>query len=321
MRGTRRQRDQLSRDDYSGYYEDEVELANRKKRQRKDDSDGKFQLPMTVVHLMILGSIGLLLLGLVWAVAGGPVLEKTLQAVVAPLGLIWIGLFTVTYFCLLHKQGFAALVSFACWILLTLGGNAIFSGMLVNSLQAPYEGFNVDALQKLDLVAVLGGGQLTMPNGGAQISDSGDRLLQAYLLFKQGKVERIICTGTSGLPLAEGELTQADAGEQILIALGVPKEKIFKIGGRNTMQELQALDKWVTGNNAGALRKGLITSAWHLPRALRLADTVGLKLEPIPADFSNNAIKPSPDLLIPASAHLHQVTQCLKEYLAGIVGR
>ena len=107
------------RDEYSDYYEDEVRLEDRKKKRRERAENSKFHLPPTVIHLMVLASIGVLLLGLLWATAGGPVLEKTLQALAAPLGLLWLGLFAVTYFCLLNRLGFPALVSFCCWAMLT----------------------------------------------------------------------------------------------------------------------------------------------------------------------------------------------------------
>ena len=69
------------------------------------------------------------------------------------------------------------------------------------------------------------------------------------------------------------------------------------------------------------MRVGIVTSAWHLPRAIRLANSVGIKAEPVPADFSNSQFKPGPSLLIPASDHVHQVTQCLKEHMARMFGR
>lgn len=315
----RRRRSRNPMDEYADYYEDDTPQPKRRKKQR--DPESRLQLPPSLVHLLILAAVGLILLGLVWVTAGGPVLEKTLQALMAPLGLLWFGLFLVTYFCLLRKQGFPAFISFVCWMLLTIGGNGLVSALLVNSLQGQYDEFRIANAPQLDIVAVLGGGLMTTSNGEPQITDAGDRALLAWRLYQAGKVERIICTGTSGLPLAEGELTQADALEKILLSLGVPQDKIIKIGGRNTIQEIQALDKWLTENDAARLQKGIVTSAWHLPRAMRLAETVGISAEPLPADFSDTRIKASPDLLIPASANLHQVTLCIREYLAGLLGR
>ena len=242
-RRSRRTRDGV--DDYSEYYDEEVQLDGRRTKREREPST-KLQLPPWLVHLMILACVGLLLLGLLWATAGGPVLEKTLQALVAPLGLVWLGLFTVTYFCLLNKLGFPAFVSFACWIVLTVSGNAIFSGLMVSSLQGEFEAFNFGELKHLDVAVILGGGMMTTPSGDAQVTDAGDRAIMALRLLREGKADRIICTGTSGLPLADGELTQADSLEKLLLSLGVTQDKIVKIGGRNTIQEMQALDKWLS---------------------------------------------------------------------------
>ena len=316
----RRRRSRKSMDDYSDYYEEEVPLQERRKKKPRDPNAG-LSLPPAMVHLMILASVGLVLLGLVWMTAGGPVLEKTLQALVAPAGLVWMGLFTVTYFCLLNRQGFPAFLSFACWMLLTISGNSLIAAWMIGSLQNPYVDFQLESLKPLDVVAVLGGGQTTTPAGEPQISDAGDRALMAWRLLRENKTQRIICAGNSSLPLAEGELAQADALEKILLSLGVSEGKVLKIGGRNTLQEIQALDKWITQNNGGRLRLGIVTSAWHLPRAMRLAKSVGIKAEPIPADFSNTRVGQSPNLLIPSSENLHHTTLAAKEYLAGLFGR
>ncbi len=306
------------RDEYSEYYEDEVRLEERRK---KRDNTGKFQLPFSFIHLLIIACIGLLLLGLVWATGGGVVLEKTLQALVAPIGMIWIGLFLSTYFCLLYKQAFPAAISFASWILLTVCGNAFVASSMANALQSDYNEFSLAELKPLDVILVLGGGQATTPNGTAQTTWSGDRAVLAARIFKEGKTDRIICGGTSALPLAKGQLKQNDALQQILISLGVPEDKIIKIGGRNTSQEIQAFDKWIASNNAIKLRKGIVTSAWHMQRAQRLAKTVGINAEPLPADFSKSRVGQGPDRLIPSSANLVRTTAFMREYLAGLVGR
>jgi uncharacterized SAM-binding protein YcdF (DUF218 family) len=318
-RRNRRTRD-LQRDEYAGYFDDHEGPTRERARKPRDPGDG-IQMPSWVLHLGILAGIALLLLGLVRFTAGGPAMEKTLQALAAPTGLLWIGLFLVTYFCLLYRAGFPAFLAGVCWLLLTLSGNSLVAGMLANSLQGRYTDFRMDQVEPLDVIAVLGGGLRTAPSGRPQIADGGDRAMLAYRLFQAGKVQRIICTGTSGLPLSEGELAQADALEAFLLSLGVPQQQLVKIGGRNTWQEIQALDKWMTENQGTKLKTGIVTSAWHLPRAMRLAEAVGIKAEPLPADFANTRVTQSPYLLIPGSGNLDTVTRCLKEYLAALVGR
>ena len=320
-RRTRRDRDQR-KDEYAGYFdEDQGPLAGRDRRRRPREPNQGIQLPAWSTHLVILAAAAAALLGLIWLTAGTPMLEKTLQALVAPTGLLWMGLFLVTYFCLLYRAGFPALVSFGCWVLLTICGSSLVSNLLTHSLQREYLDFDLQQLQPLDVVAVLGGGMMTAPNGQPQIADAGDRAWQALRLFQSGKTAQILCAGTSGLPLARGELSQADALESFLIAGGVPADKILKIGGRNTLQEIRALDQWISERGGGDLRLGIMTSAWHLPRAMRLAASVGIQAQPIPADFSETRVRQDPHLLIPGSHQLHQVTQALKEYLAGWLGR
>ena len=316
----RRIRDR-QRDEYADYFDEEAS-PSRPNRTSKNESQDGVTLPAWSLHLFIMGVAAALLLGLIWLTAGRFTLEKTLQALLAPAGLLWVGLFLCTYFCLLNRQGFPAFLSFLCWLLLTVSGNAIVAALMVNALQGQYSDFHPDQLEPLDVIIVLGGGLMTLPDGRPQINDAGDRAMQAFLLFQKGKVDRILCSGTSGLPLLEGkELDPGEALSQLLISMGVPEEKITIIGGRNTFGEMQAWDQWIQDNNASAQRKGIVTSAWHMPRAIRLASSVGIDAEPIPADFHGTQLQQSPTLIIPSSGNMRKVRACLKEWLAGLVGR
>ena len=318
-RRNRRIRDR-QKDEYADYFDEES--SPQPTRKSSEDRQEKVTLPAWSLHLAIIGVVAVLLLSLIGLTAGRTTLEKTLQALLAPAGLLWMGLFLTTYFSLLNRQGFPAFLAFSCWILLSLSGNAIVASLMMDKLQEPYANFETANLQKLDVVIVLGGGLMTLPNGKPQINDAGDRAMQAYLLFKAGKVDRIICSGVSGLPLFEGqEMDPGEALESLLISMGIPQEKIITIGGRNTYEEFQAFDQWITENAATSARKGIITSAWHLPRAMRLANSVGIQAEPIPADFSGTRLRQSPALLIPSSDNMETVRRCLKEWMARLVGR
>ena len=316
----RRLRDR-QRDEYADYYDEEASPSRPSRAAKKEPQDG-ITLPAWSLHLLVMGVVATLLLGLIGLTAGRFTLEKTLQALLAPAGLLWVGLFLCTYFCLLNRQGFPAFLSFLCWLLLTVSGNAIVAALMVNALQGQYSDYNPEQLEPLDVAIVLGGGLMTLPDGRPQINDAGDRAMQAFLLFQKGKVDRILCSGTAGLPLFEGkELDPGEALKQLLISMGVPEEKISIIGGRNTFGEMQAWDQWLQENNASAMRKGIVTSAWHMPRALRLASSVGIEAVPIPADFYDTQLQQSPTLIIPSSGNMQKVRSCMKEWLARLVGR
>ncbi|MHB8902668.1 MAG: YdcF family protein, partial [Thermoguttaceae bacterium] len=68
-------------------------------------------------------------------------------------------------------------------------------------------------------------------------------------------------------------------------------------------------------------RLGLVTSAWHMKRALRLARVNGLSLQPLPADFRGTAIEWAPRDFNPTGSGFLKSELACKEILAGLVGR
>jgi len=306
--GKRRRRE----DDYSEYYE---EVPQRRTRTNFGSASRFFP------HLAGWLLIGGLFLGAAWVVAGRVMVEKTLQAIVAPCGLIWLGLLLCTYFCFIRQLRLPAMLCVIVWLLMTLAGNGLFSNWLMSTLERDYFEFDLEPLEKFDVVLLLGGGTSTAPNGKPQGSYSSDRILVAVQLYQLGKAKMFICSGTSGVPRGSGELMASEATSQLLQSLQVPPGAILQIKGRNTLEEIQALDRWLYEQERKDLRVGILTSAWHLPRALRLAGAVGVKADPIPSDFLTSAYRAAPDLLIPTATNLWKSQIALKEHLASVLGR
>ena len=75
----------------------------------------------------------------------------------------------------------------------------------------------------------------------------------------------------------------SEATTRIWTEAGIPAERITQLGGMNTSQEMIELRQFL-GEHPPA-RVGLLTSAFHMPRAERLARKNGLQLTPIPAGF------------------------------------
>ncbi len=106
------------------------------------------------------------------------------------------------------------------------------------------------------------------------------------------------------------------------MALHVPESQLATIGGRNTREELQQFAAWLDeepGRTNDTI--GIVTSAWHMSRALRLADHFGIRARAIPADFHSLRPRETPHLLIPGAANLQFCQTCLYEYLAAVLGR
>ncbi len=271
-------------------------------------------------HALTLMFVGAVFLGVAGTLGGPSMLEKMLTDLAMPTGIIWLALIVMTYFCLLTRQPWPAIVGFACWLILTLAGNSYVSNWLMSTLESPYQKINVLAMEPLDTIVVLGGGTSSRLTGGSQLADNGDRVSTAARLFHAGKVTNLICTGESYLPKTEFDLDPRQEAAEILIGLGVPPANVVQMKGRNTSEEMHNLKTWMEANpNHG--RVGILTSAWHLPRVMRLAKANGLDVIPVPSDFRTMPYRPDPNLFIPSSNRIRQTWLAVKEYLAGLVRR
>ena len=139
----------------------------------------------------------------------------------------------------------------------------------------------------------------------------------AAQMYHAGLCEKIIATGKP-MPSIHGDI--ASPGEQVtelLVSVGVDPACIEHGGGRTTREEMQELAKSLPKDK----RIGLLTSAWHLPRALRRARDAGLELHPVPANFATGKYHASLMQHIPTYRGFSNSTIALKEYLGMAVGR
>ncbi len=259
-------------------------------------------------------------LGSAYVVYGITIVEKSLSALVLPVGLMWLALLLWFYLSIRLKQRSAAILSALCLVLISGFGNCLVANQLAKSLEYPYFGFEIDALEKLDAVVVLGGGTTTNLNGQPQLANSGDRIAMAAKVIFAGKTDRLVCTGLQTYRSTPEDLQGGEEAQAILRSFGIAEQSIETIGGENTAQEMQALKKWMA-NHPDLKRIGILTSAWHLSRAMRLANNAGIQATPIPADFLSRFPSASADWVIPSSENLQGSSLVLREYCARVVGR
>ena len=249
-------------------------------------------------------------------------LEKILTTLVMPVGLVWLGLITSTYLLLMSRQKLLGIFSLGCLLIFTLGGNQLVSNYLAYSLEAPFTQIDISQIPPLDAVVVLGGGTSSTYNNRAQLGMAGDRVATAARLYHSGQVKKIICTGSQSFRATPEDLHPREEAKLILTEFGIPPDAIILLEGENTSQEMNSLKGWIPENiNSPQPRIGLITSAWHLKRAQRLANSHSLDFEPIPSNFISGPINLSPHWIIPSGDNLATTGRIVKEYLAAIVSR
>lgn len=300
------------KDDYNEYC-----AKDRRAALRKGQGLGWLKI---VSHTLLLGFAGALFVGAAGLISGPAMAEKLLTALASFVGIAWIGLILLVYFCLISKQAWPAVAGFFCWLALTIGGNQFVSYGMAVSLEAPYRKINVYELEPFDIIVVLGGGTSSTVTGKSQLSSNGDRISVAARMYHGGQVKRLVCTGTQTLRAGPNDLHMREESAEILIGLGVPASAILQMQGENTSQEMANLKTWLEENEVSG-RVGLLTSAWHLPRAMRLAKSQGLNVHPIPSNFLSIPMTPTPSMIVPEGNKLHETSLLVKEYLARIVGR
>jgi uncharacterized SAM-binding protein YcdF (DUF218 family) len=178
---------------------------------------------------------------------------------------------------------------------LLITSNYSFSNYLIRSLETTYPALpeyvqteNVPkALRDCHFIAVLGSGSNNFSNRSAidELSPSGlARLAEAARIARLLPQAKLIFSGTT----PEDSLPYARVMRHAAISLGVCPERISLIEGvRDTEDEILELRSRLLGQ-----RFILITSAWHMPRAMGLCRKQGLNPIPVPTDFIEGANDP-----------------------------
>jgi uncharacterized SAM-binding protein YcdF (DUF218 family) len=164
-----------------------------------------------------------------------------------------------------------------------------------------------------DVGIVLTGGMVGLPTTTSDhpgLSRHADRLLQTYLLYKAGKINKILISGADQPRIMKLKLDDGQQSALLLQKWGVPKADILLEGtSRNTRQNAV--------NSAEILRKRfpggrfiLITSSFHLRRAVGCFQKAGIDPAVFPADLYGpfrtptlrDYLRPDPDMF--GYAHL-----------------
>ncbi|WDQ15953.1 YdcF family protein [Rhodopirellula sp. P2] len=262
---------------------------------------------------------------------------------IQPVGLVWLGMLALAVHAIVQcKRGAVSawrpvvwLLGFVVWGIV---GNAGFANWASSQVESPLASEPHPALEQrsldrpLDAVVVLGGGSSAVAPGFYELGSDGERVISAAQAYHAHATRAIIVTGSS----TDGYEPPWKQSMQLLVSLGVPEEVIFPIEGVNTQAEMNSLKQFVESPSAewkerwteeavesGEPQVGLITSAFHVPRAMRLANNASLDLIPLPCAFRaiDNQRPWVASNLIPRADQLDTVGKMFKETIAKRAGQ
>jgi uncharacterized SAM-binding protein YcdF (DUF218 family) len=138
----------------------------------------------------------------------------------------------------------------------------------------------------IDGIVILGGSEdarVAKGRGTHALNESAERLTEAATLARRYPAAKILFTGGSVEILREPTV-EADAAGMVLRDLGIGSERLLlERKARNTAENAM-LAKELANPKPGQ-RWLLITSAWHMPRAMGLFRKAGFDVEAWPTDY------------------------------------
>jgi uncharacterized SAM-binding protein YcdF (DUF218 family) len=272
-----------------------------------------------------LGVAGLVVItiGLVLLCPERPVLEKLAGRLVMPAGLLFVIGWGGSLLAWKRRPRLGAAL-FAIWLFYSFIGNDVVGGFLLRRLEAPYrsiEPLRVEAsgeVPPFDAVFVLGGGVAITESGESELAGSGDRVILAARMYHAGLTERLVTSGRS-VPGMGHVFESGPVTARLWRSIGVPGDAILVIDGAyNTGMEIARYAELTRAR--GFERVGLVTSAWHMRRAMRLAERIGFEIEPLPADRRGGGSYDGLVSLIPTGGGFGAVHRAAWEWVGSAAG-
>ena len=217
-------------------------------------------------------------------------LSKTLGIMSLPsnfligLGLVGVVLLFTRFASLGRKLVTASIV------LLAIFGFSPLGNLLLHSLEQRFPPWDA-ARGAPDGIVVLGGSidpELSAAHGVTVYRGAVDRLIAAAALARRYPQARIVFSGGSANFVASDAEKEADYAVSVFENLGIPKPRLtLERLSRNTRENAE-FTKTLVSPKPGE-RWLLVTSAFHMPRAIGVFRKAGFAVEPYPVDWRTGA--------------------------------
>jgi uncharacterized SAM-binding protein YcdF (DUF218 family) len=245
--------------------------------------------------------------------------SKILQELLYPYNLVLLLMAIAWLFLRRNCIRAAQRALVAAFLLLAVPGTGYVNHLLLKPLESAYPTRLAADCPTADVIVVLGGttAQLAPPRLEAE-EIRGARLQMAARLYHAGKAPIVVVSG-GPYPVLNGEYrSEADDMRDVLIAFGVPDRAIrVERDSRNTYENV-LFTKRVLGDKPGA-KALLVTSAFHMPRAVALFQKQGVEVEPAPCGHLTLGKPGVLSGLRPELGQLSRSELAIKEYVGRLV--
>ncbi len=249
-------------------------------------------------------------------------LTKLLPLVFYPIGTVTClaGISIILMLFRIRRFALLLMVTGFAWLWIT--SMPVVGDYLLRQLESEHPLLAVQDTPRADAAILLGGvvGYLVPPRIYPDLNTNAGRVVHTARLYQAGRVSRIIISG-GNYPWGPKSLSEAELIADLLIEWGVSRDDILlETESRNTRENAINTAALVRQHRIGSTL--LVTSGFHMPRAIATFRKVGLEAFPVPADFK--AI-PRPYQFpldyLPQESGVHFTTRFVKEMLGLAVYR
>ena len=233
----------------------------------------------------------------------GFMVKKFITFFVEPSGMVLTLLILGLYFLYRDRYKFAKIFLSLGLGFLLLFAYPPFANFLIQNLEDRYSKY--DYQQDIKYIHVLGSGHNTDETQplSSQVG-SIRRVLEGVIIHKQIKGSKLILTGFKG----KTNISNAQMNEKLALSLGVKKEDIILGIEPKDTQEEAIFTKSIVGKEPFVL----VTSASHIPRSMKLFESLGLHPIPAPTNFYKDEFRGF--LRVPDLDSFSKSTRAIHEY-------
>lgn len=215
--------------------------------------------------------------------------SKFLTFIVMPIGIVCILLF---FSIIIKNRSKSKKLVVSAFIFLYFFTNPFIVNELLLWWEVPPT--SIVEVKPHDIGIILTGGTINddkLPKENIFLGISSDRIGQAVELYKRGKINKILVSGGMIKILGETQKNEVEEIAKYLIISGVPKENIFlETKAQNTRENAVNCSKILKKQFANQ-RYILITSGFHLERAIGCFKKAGILVTPFGANYFSHERK------------------------------
>lgn len=246
------------------------------------------------------------------------ILSKILSFLLSPIWWIIVLLLLYIIFGQYRRKKYFLIVAFSSLL--------VFSNpFLFYHVSGWWEGdlINPDNIEHYDGLILLGGFSSYQDSSQRiRFNESADRLFQALELYNKGKADYFIFTGGSARILRE-EKEEGVYLSDYLKLIGLPDDRLLVESiSRNTHENAVETYRMLKDKGMDGKRFLLVTSGFHMKRAVGCFKKEGMDVEPYATDPLQSIFKPDfGDAITPSASVLARWERLYREWVGYVVYR